>query len=280
MLSIVVDGTADVPPQLKDTITTVPLYVVFRGKSYKATEEMLSGEIEHMLAPGEISTSMPTTNDFMEVFQALPKPILVVHVSKNISGTYRAIHAAIEELGYQDEVIPFDTLTAGTGIGLYAWLAYELDRQGKSVDEIVSILAEMRDNRKEHTYSVVGDVQFTLNGGRVSGFAGLAARAMRIVITISPDETGTLKVIGKSFGRKKALRLLRKHMAEAIENAKRPIVGISHAWCEEDAYLLKDYLHALRPDAKFFLTTINATLIAHGGKGTIAASVLDTAPYM
>ncbi|UZN22648.1 DegV family EDD domain-containing protein [bacterium 3DAC] len=280
MLSIVVDGTADVPPHLKDVITTVPLYVVFRGKSHKATEELLSGEIEHMLVPGEISTSMPTAYDFMEVFRALPKPILVVHVSKNISGTYRAIYAAIDELGYEQEVIPFDTLTAGTGIGLYAWLAHELDKNGKSIEEIISILTEIRDNRKEHTYAVVGDVRFTLSGGRVSGLAGMAARAMRIMITISPDETGTLKVIGKSFGRKKALRLLRKHMAEAIESAKKPLVGISHAWCDEDAHLLKDYLHALRPDAKFFLTTINATLIAHGGKGTIAASVLDAYPYL
>ncbi len=280
MFSIVVDGTADVPPMIKNDVNLVPLYVVFKGKSYKATEELLSSGIEDMLVPGHISTSMPTAIDFVKVFQSIPKPILVIHVSKNISGTYRAIHAAIEEIPYKDEIFTFDTLTTGTGIGVYAWLAWKLRVQNRPLDAVISILKETREKKKERTYAVVGDIRFTLSGGRVSGIAGMAAKALKLMITIAPDETGTLKVISKSFGRKKALRSLRKYIAEAVESAEKPLVGISHAWCEEDAYLLKDYLHALRPDAEIFVTTINATLIAHGGPGTIATSVIDSAPYL
>ncbi len=280
MLSIVVDGTADVPPAIRDKVTVVPLYVIFRGRSHKATPEMIKNDLESMLVPGEISTSMPTVSDFVEVFRSLPKPILVIHVSHNISGTYRAIHTAIEESGYKDEIIAFDTLTTGPGLGSYVWLAHMLREKGKNIDEIVSILTDMRDRGKEHTYAVVGDVRFTLSGGRVSGLAGMAIKAMRIMITISPDESGTLKVVSKSFGRKKAMRVLRNSLAEVLEKAKKPLVGISHAWCEEDAYLLKDYLHALRPDSKFFITPISPTLIAHGGKGTIAGAVLDADSYL
>ena len=275
MFSIVVDGTADIPPNLRDDINVVPLYVIFKGRSYKATEKLLKQDIENMLVPGEISTSMPTINDFIEVFQVLSKPILVIHVSKNISGTYRAIRASIEELGYQDRIKAFDTLTTGPGIGVYAWLAHLLREKGKTIDEVIEKLTYLRDSEKSKTYAVIGNIRFTVSGGRVRDIAGIAMKAMRLIVSVSPDRDGNLRVIGKSFGRKKALRLLRKNVVSFLESVRKPIIGISHAWCEEDAYLLKDYLHALRPDAKIFMTPINATLIAHGGKGTIAASVLD-----
>ncbi len=274
-LRIVVDGDADIPEELEDKVVYVPQYVIYDGISYRATREMILRDMESFLDPDKLSTSMPSAQDFLDALNKLKYPALAIHVSSGISSTYRSIKAAAEVASVLDKLYMFDTKTAASGIGVYVYFAYSMLRKGHNVEEVYDMLVALRDNEKEKTYAVVGDIRFALHGRRVNGLVVAAAKAMRFVVVVSPDDEGYLQVIYKTMGRKKALRYLVEKTINRLKNAKKPIVGISHAWAERDADMIAKTLKQERPDAYMFVTYMNPTLVAHGGKGTLAVSVLD-----
>ena len=275
MYRVIVDGDADIPPELYDKVVYVPQYVIYDGVSYKATRELISEKLEDMLIPGKISTSMPSTGDFLEGLKKLDYPAIAIHVSSGISSAYKSLHAAAETIGVVDKLYIFDTLTAAAGIGNYVYAAYTLLEKGINASEVYKILLDMQRNGKVQTLGLVGDARFAAHGGRVSGLAAAAANALRFQVIVSPDEKGVLKVVYKAFGRKKALRYVVKWAKELIEKYERPVVGISHAWCEKDARFVLEELLKTGKIAYHFMTYVNPTLVAHGGKGTISVSVMD-----
>jgi DegV family protein with EDD domain len=274
-LRIVVDGDADIPPQLEDKVAYVPQYVIYDGVSYKATKELILHKMESMLDPGKLSTSMPSAQDFVDALKELDYPALAIHVSSGISSTYQSIKTAAETVGVLDKLYMFDTKTAASGIGVYVYLAYELLKQGATAREVYDTLVKLRDNRREKTYALVGDVRFALHGGRVRGIAAAAAKAMHFMVVVSPDEEGYIQAIYKTMGRRKAIRYILERARQSLKDAESPIVGISHAWADKDASMIAETLRKERPDASIFVTYMNPTLVAHGGKGTLAVSVLD-----
>ena len=275
MYRVIVDGDADIPPELYDKVVYVPQYVISEGVSYKATRELISEKLEEMLIPGKISTSMPSTGDFLEGLKKLQYPAIAIHVSSGISSAYKALRAAAEMLGVVDKLYIFDTLTAAAGIGNYVYAAHTLLENGMDIAEVYRILIDMQKNGKVQTLGLVGDARFAAHGGRVSGLAAAAANALKFQVIVSPDEKGVLKVIYKAFGRKKTLRYIIKWAKELIEKSKRPVVGISHAWCEKDAAFVLEELLKTGKVAYHFMTYVNPTLVAHGGKGTMSVSVMD-----
>ncbi len=274
-MKILVDGDADIPPVLEGKVAYVPQYVIYNGQSFKATKEFMMSQMEKLLSPENLSTSMPSSGDFEEAIKSLSLPALAIHVSSGISSTYASIMAAAESLGVVDDMYLFDTKTAAAGIGNYVYLAYKLIEKGMSVQEVYKILTHLRDLKKEKTYAVVGDVRFASHGGRVKGLAASAARLMHFMIIVSPDENGHIEVVHKTLGRKKAINYILGEIEKLLKVAKKPMVGISHAWASADANHIGEYVKEIRPDAEIFITYMNATLIAHGGKGTVSVSVLD-----
>ncbi len=275
MYRIIVDGDADIPPELYDKIVYVPQYVIYEGQSYKATRDLISERLQDMLIPSKISTSMPSAGDFIEGLKKLEYPAITIHVSSGISSAYKALNTATETLAVKDKLYIFDTLTAAAGIGNYVYAAYTLLEKGMKVSEVYRILVEIQKKGKVQTLGLVGDARFAAHGGRVSGLAAAAANALRFQVIVSPDEKGVLGVVYKAFGRKKALRYIIKWAKELITRYDRPVVGISHAWCEKDAHFVLEELLGTGKVAYHFITYVNPTLVAHGGKGTMSISVMD-----
>jgi DegV family protein with EDD domain len=271
--TILVDGTADVPDI--PGLVKVPLYVIHEGRSYRA--DKLDREwFRANLRPGAFSTSMPTTADFEEALRKIDGDVLAIIVSECISGTPRALKMAVENLGISDRVYHFDSGSASVSIGAYAMLAAKLRQQGKSASEVLDILKNVRKSNGHLIAAILGDVRFTLAGGRVRTLAGSVASAIKLVVGVTTNEEGCIVPMFKTFGRKKAMRKIRQALAAKVLEFDHPQVVIGHAWVFDEAVILRDYLKGLNPGADITIVDIGPVITVHGGEKTIAGAVVGT----
>ena len=131
--------------------------------------------------------------------------ILYIHFSSKLSGTFNAMHLAIEMLKekYPERTIhTFDT-KAITSLALVILIEVgKLYQQGKSLDELLTALDDL-----VHHYAFFAfadDLKFFKASGRVSGISAFLGGALGIKPIISIDKDGYMKPVGKVAGKKKA----------------------------------------------------------------------------
>ena len=139
---IVVDSTADLVPQMKNRVHTVPLTVHFGEEEYldgitidhKSFYEKL---IESDALP---STSQATPDAFMKEFDKAKEAgesVVVITLSSTFSGTYQS---AMIAAGDYENVYVVDSGSAAMGSGILVELALKLLDEGKSAAEIAETL--------------------------------------------------------------------------------------------------------------------------------------------
>src|SRR5436305_1774651 len=141
MTRIVVDSTSDLPSEVMKElgITMVPLKVHFGTEEYLDRVELDQDEFFQKLAVAtELpKTSQPSPGEFIDAYRQLPadEPIISIHISEKLSGTYQSAVLARKELPDRDiRVIDSGNVTAGAGMLVLA--AAEMVKAGKSADEI------------------------------------------------------------------------------------------------------------------------------------------------
>ena len=92
-------------------------------------------------------TSQPSPHQFSEFYKNIAQPgetILSIHVTGKLSGTYASALAAGRELAGTYNVLPFDSATGSMAIGFMCRSARLMERAGKSLEQIIQHLEEMR----------------------------------------------------------------------------------------------------------------------------------------
>ena len=151
MLRIVTDGAADILPEWAQEfgIDVIPVNILFGEKSYlQGTELDNEGFYKLVDETKRIpKTSQPSPHQFVEFYRKIAQKgdtILSVHITAKLSGTYASAIAAAEELKDEFKVIPVDSAVGSLGIGLMCREARKLERAGKSIDEIVKYLEDVK----------------------------------------------------------------------------------------------------------------------------------------
>ena len=139
---IIVDSTADLMPNFKSRVHTVPLTVHF------GDEEFIDGvTIDHKtfyekLIESDVlpTTSQATPDAFMQEFKKVKEAgeeAVVITLASSLSGTYQSATIAAEEY---DNIYIVDSQSAAMGSGILVELAVRLLDEGKSAKEIAEIL--------------------------------------------------------------------------------------------------------------------------------------------
>lgn len=272
MLRIVTDGAADVPAgwEKEYGIHIVPINIHFGEKTFIQYVDMdFDGFYKEVGSnKNHPKTSQPSPHQFAEFYRnnfEKGETILSIHVTSKLSGTYASCVAAAEELKGEYNVIPFDSLGGSMGIAFLCRAARQMERAGKSVDEIVKALEALR-----------GQVQIiltldTLEFAKRSGRVGTLSAALASVLNVKPIallENGLVEMVAKVRTRKVAL-------ARVVEMGKekfgsRPVsIGVMHARDVESG-------KALLEDAKkhfnvkdSHLTDLSISLAINFGPGTV-----------
>ena len=156
---------------------------------------------------GKITTSLANRDDcdkaILPVLEA-GEDALILAFSSGLSGTCQNIINSAEdyrEMFPDRKIIVVDTLAASMGEGLLVHYAVELQKQGKTMEEVAQWV---EDNKLKlcHTFTL-DDLFFLKRGGRLSGTSAIVGSLMNIKPLMHVANDGKLYVTGKARGRKR-----------------------------------------------------------------------------
>ena len=273
MLGIVTDGAADlVPASEKDfDIKVVPNNVHFGEKTYIQNVDLNFDEFYKMVDDKSNpfpKTSQPSPHQFVEFYKNNFNPgdtILSIHVTSKLSGTYASAVSAAEELKGTYNIVTFDSLGGSMGIGFMCRTARQMDREGKSVDEIVRHLISIRNQ----IYIVL--TLDTLEYARRSGRIGTLSAAIASLLNVKPIallQNGLVNMVEKVRTHKTAVERVIAMGREAVGD--KPIyLGVVHA---RDIEAGKALLEEAKKHFNFKsadLTDLSISIAVNFGPGTV-----------
>ena len=273
MLRIVTDGAVDMPAEwFKEyEINRIPINVHFGEKTYLQDVDLtLDGFYKMVDEKGSTfpKTSQPSPHQFAEYYKKIAQPgdtILSIHITSKLSGTYASAVAAVDEVKDLFKVIPVDTLGGTMGTGFMCRAARQMERAGKSVDEIV-----------RHLESIRSKVQIiltldTLEYARRSGRVGTLSAALASILNVKPIallKDGVIEMVDKVRTRKAAL----ERVLEMAKNAygDQPIyIAVVHARDLASGQALLEEAKKRLNVKDSVLTDLSVSLAINFGPGTV-----------
>lgn len=271
---IIVDSTADLMPEFKSRVHTVPLTVNF------GDEEYIDGvTIDHKTFYEKLIESdvLPTTsqaapdafiNEFEKAKEAGEAAVVITLASK-FSGTYQSATIAADDY---ENIYVVDSSSAAMGSGILVELAFRLLDEGKSAEEIAKVLEE--EKKKIIIVALVDTLEYLKKGGRISKAVAFAGGVLNIKPVLSVID-GEINMLGKARGSKMGNNLLVQEIDKTggIDFSKPVLLGYSGI---SDA-LLKKYIEDSRHIWEGNLdeiryTTIGSVIGTHAGPDAVAVA--------
>ena len=272
MLRIVTDGAADLPAEwlTEYEISVIPINIQFGEKTYLQgvdldTEGFYKLVDETKKIP---KTSQPSPHQFSEFYKNIAQPgepILSIHVTSKLSGTYASAVAAGRELAGTYKVLPFDSASGSMAIGFMCRSARLLERAGKSLEQIIQHLEEMRASGR-----LVLALD-TLKYAQMSGRVGTMQAALASVLNVKPIaklQDGLINMIEKVRTRKGSLERLISLIK--VEMGDRPLMmAILHARDPQAGRELLEQARTKFNITEIYLVDLSISLAANFGPGTV-----------
>ena len=271
---IIVDSTADLMPNFKSRVYTVPLTVHF------GDEEFIDGvTIDHKvfyekLVENDVlpTTSQATPDAFIKEFQKAKdagESAVVITLSSSFSGTYQSAVIAAEDF---DNIYVVDSGTAAMGSGILVELAFRLLDSGVGAKEIAEALNQ--EKKKIVVVALVDTLEYLKKGGRVSKSVAFAGTLLNIKPVLSVIN-GEISMLGKARGSKMGNNLLVQEIEKAggIDFSKPILLGYSGI---SDALLLKyieDSKHIWEGNLdEIRYTSVGSVIGTHAGPGAVVVA--------
>jgi DegV family protein with EDD domain len=227
-----------------------------------------------MRAGAEVKTTMVNVQTFLDAFEQeleAGRDVLFVGISSGLSGTCHAADLAAEELrarfpGRRIEVV--DSMSASLGEGLGVVEIAKMRAAGASIDAAIAYLMDTRLTMiNEFT---VADLKYLRRGGRISPLVALAGTLLNIKPLLAASREGTIVMLGKERGAKRALDALADRLARQIVDPEHQTIGITHCDNPEGAEYLAEQIRARVNVGGIAMEYYDLCTGAHVGPGTVA----------
>jgi len=271
IVQIVTDSSCDLPRRLveKFKIAIVPLVVRFGKEVYRDGELSTQEFWEKVAGAHHPQTSQPSVGAFEQVFERLVargKQVLCLTITGKHSGTFNAAHLAAQR--FEEAVRVFDSLSLSLGLGIQALAAARAAQAGRSAQEILVLLEDMR--ARMRVTLVFDTLENLRRGGRADGFISVVDRMTR-ALNIKPIINvvdGQLRLMGavRSFqgGLGRVLNLVEQ--LKPLEH-----LAVVHTRVPEKAQEMADRLAERTgfPRERVWVAETGAALASHAGTGVI-----------
>ena len=273
MLGIVTDGAVDILPAWeKDLgIKVIPINVHFGEKTYTQNVDLNLDEFYKLVDDKSNpfpKTSQPSPHQFVEFYKNNFNPgdtILSIHVTSKLSGTFASSVAAAQELQGKYNIVSFDSMSGSLGAGFMCRAAREMDRAGKSADEVVSYLESIRD--QVHIVLSLDTLEYARRSGRV-GTLSAALASLLNVKPIARLQDGLINMIEKVRTRKSALERVLS-LGKEIVGDKPVHLGVMHARDIESGKALMEEAKKRFNFKSAEMTDLSISLAINLGPGTV-----------
>lgn len=281
-VAVVTDSACDLPAAMAEAlgVTVIPLRLILDDETYLDGVTITPSEFHAKLVGSRVlpRTSQPPPADFREVYRALAShgaPVLGVHLSGGLSGTFGAAQTAARSLAGETDLAPvvtFDSRTLSVAQGLVVREAARAAAGEMGLDAVTGVAR--RAAARARIFAAVPTLDLLIRGGRVGHLPGLVARAIGFcpVLTIGPD--GRAAKGGGGRGYPRAVRKVVDRALTLTRDEPAPTFGIAHCGASELADEVAAELLARHPGAEHFVTELAPVLAAHTGPGAIAVGFL------
>ena len=277
-IRIVTDSSSDFDPAVarrrKVEIVSMPIQF---GKATFLDGKTITGEVFYkLLKEGKEnpSTSQPTPNDFLKVFEsakAAGDQVVAVLLSSALSGTIQSAMIAKGMCDYEDIHI-VDSLSATAGIQILVNYACKLRDSGLKAADIAAQLEQIKGRIR--IFAVIDTLEYLRRGGRISSLqAGLGSMTkLKPVIAV---RDGAVAITGKAFGTAAAVKQLLKLIADhPVDDAFPSYFLYTDDKTREELLLPKLRELGTLPQ-RLHYCCIGATIGTHVGTGAMGLAYIE-----
>ena len=277
-IRIVTDSSSDFEPAVakrrKVEIVSMPIQF---GKATFLDGKTITGEVFYkLLKEGKEnpSTSQPTPNDFLKVFEsakAAGDQVVAVLLSSALSGTVQSAMIAKGMCDYE-EIYIVDSLSATAGIQILVNYACKLRDSGLKAADIAAQLEQIKDRIR--IFAVIDTLEYLRRGGRISSLqAGLGSMTkLKPVIAV---RDGAVAITGKAFGTAAAVKQLLKLIADhPVDDAFPSYFLYTDDKTREELLLPKLRELGTLPQ-RLHYCCIGATIGTHVGTGAMGLAYIE-----
>ena len=272
---IVIDSTADLPQNMRDRCSVVPLSIFFGDTEYVDGVSITHQEFYEKLVESDVvpTTSQASPDAFAQVYrQAVDagEQVVVVTVASTLSGTFQS--ATIAAMDFPGDVFVVDSKSVAIGTGILVEHALKLVDAGCCAAEIAHELSQKRESIC--LIAMLDTLEYLKRGGRISKTVAFAGELLSIkpVVTI---RDGEIVILGKARGSRQANNLLVKEIQTAGGvDFTQPVLlgytGLTDAllckYVQDSAALWEDSGVELRSEL------IGSVIGTHAGPGAVAVA--------
>ncbi len=245
-VGIIVDSTVYLSKDdLKEhDIDVVSLNVLEGDNEYKEVDITPDFIFEQQQAGKKLTTAQPSPESFKEAFEKKfkqgYKKLMVIVISKGISGTYQSALLGRDAVDRASDIHVFDTNNAGFGTELLALKLIELVQANTSYEKIIEIMDQAIESAG--LFFTVENLFSLQRGGRLSKTQALLGTVFRVRPIIRLNDEGKLKLVHKERTQKKMLSYIVKRMQEDIGDKKKLVVRLVNQRSEDSLAQLKRLL--------------------------------------
>ena len=240
---IIVDSCCDLTKDLRErfNISTAPLSIDVGDKHFIDDENLdREGLLDSMRNSSDApKTASPGPGPFLDLYRKYDN-IFVVTLSKELSATYQNAMLAkkmiLEEA--EDKLIKvFNSFSATVGETMIAYKLGELIEAGFNRDEIIEKTEKYVEEMQ--TLFVLDSLDNLIKAGRMGKLKGKIASFFNIKPVLGATPDGTITLVDKARGSKRAIRKLIEKIGERGENLEEKVLGIAHCNALEKAEYIK-----------------------------------------
>lgn len=281
MIRIIADSTCDLSKELieKYGITILPLHIILGDEEYLDGVTITPDEI-YKWSDANNTTPKTSAAGIDETIKALKSvldagdEVVMFSIASGMSTTINVFRMAVQELDAEEKVRVIDSANLSTGIGLQVIEAACMAKEGKSLDEIVAAIEEIRP--RVRASFVVDILTYLHRGGRCSGLAALAGGMLKLHPKIVVKD-GVMGPDKKYRGKINSVILnYAQDMEEALLKAKKDRVFITHSGCDKVAVdSVRAYLESLNVFDEILETRAGGVVSSHCGPGTLGVLFIE-----
>jgi len=272
MLKIVLDTAGDMPEgwQEKYDIDLIPINIIHEGKTYLQGIDISYEDFYQLVEKeGAIpSTSQPSPHQFIEFYRQIANKgdqVLSIHITEKLSGTMDSCNQAAKELKDELNITPFDSASGTVMMGMMAKEARIMDRNGKSLQEIINRLEKIREQHR--LVFTVDTLKFARMSGRIKHLQAALASLLNVKPIIELKQ-GVLEMGEKVRSRTQSIDLLLTKMEKTFTD-QRVMVGVVYARDQQSGVDLLQRVIERFNCAEAIIAELSISLAAHFGPGTL-----------
>ena len=271
-IRITSDSTCDLNHLVEErNIGIMSLQVNLGEKAYRDGVDITPEQIFAFVAETGVlpKTAAPSIGEYEEFFEKELKgydALIHFNISSKSSGSHNFAKNAAES--FKGKVFVVDSKALSTGQGLLVLKACDMRDEGKSAEEIVAAVEEIRD--RVNTSFVPDNLDYLHKGGRVSGMIKTVAGVFKIHPQILMED-GQL-VPGKKYKGKMSV-LIKQYiddLKEAYPDYDKSRCFVTHSTAERE--LVEAAIAKVKETFEFdeIIETVAGSIItSHCGKGTL-----------